>query len=143
MKFTKEIIAKAWEIRKTVAKEIGCRVNDVLWGGCLEMASEVKVMNGTPKQVSWATDIKSDNNKKLNFVICFVNNSDEIVDESKSLILDLIKTASLDAKFWIESRSLFAFHSDNFDIEEDERTGLKMASNKCRRVVEFIASMYM
>jgi len=35
-----KITAKAWEIRKNIAKELSCKPSEVLWSVCLEMADE-------------------------------------------------------------------------------------------------------
>lgn len=40
MKFTSDTIKKAWEIRRAVAAELNCKVTDVVWSICLEMAGE-------------------------------------------------------------------------------------------------------
>lgn len=86
MKFTSEIIKKAWQIRKTAAQKFGCRVSEISWGLSLKMAveagkeekkmekteeeytdmfravfypREIVDMQGTEKQRSWAYDIRS------------------------------------------------------------------------------------
>jgi predicted GTPase len=64
MEITK-ITAKAWEIRKEVAKEIGCNVSEVLWSECLKLASEcdaskLATLTGSEKQIKWATDIRGE-----------------------------------------------------------------------------------
>ena len=38
MKFTSEIIKKAWAIRKAAAQKFGCPVSEISWKECLSMA---------------------------------------------------------------------------------------------------------
>ena len=43
MKFSSELIKKAWQIRKQIAAELNCKVMEVLgWGEIIEMAKEEK-----------------------------------------------------------------------------------------------------
>ena len=100
MKFTKEIIVKAWKIRKSVAVELGCKVNAVLWGECISLAeecesNELATLEGSEKQIAWAESIRN------NFINGNVHCHSGILDDMKVFIIK-------------------ALESENEDLQEEE-----------------------
>ena len=85
MKFTSEIIKKAWAIRKIAAENFSCTVIEISWKICLQMAKgdDMEDWEGTEKQIAWAKKIKA---KKL----------EELEDEIKDYGIESIQETITD-----------------------------------------------
>lgn len=101
MKFTSKMIKKAWAIRKEAAAKFGCKCSEISWSICLKMAKEEKVMTGSAKQISWATDIK----KEALEGIEAGNLGFGFLKADKAVSIDWLKSNN-DSKFWIDNRKI-------------------------------------
>lgn len=97
MKFTGIIIAKAWEIRKSVASELGCKINDVVWGECLKMASgKVEAINVIVKNdkfeisVTYGASVTEQENR-LDVQLCSTTTIESIVNDIKITAISINK----------------------------------------------------
>lgn len=87
---------RAHEIRKIAARKFNCKVSEIVFSVCLEMAWEgEKLMKGTEKQIKWAMDIKA----QYETAAADLKGKSELMDKALELIFGLDES-----RFWIDNR---------------------------------------
>ena len=74
-------------------------------------------MTGSEKQIAWAEDIKAQAKKKIGHVTNYINNSGEIQEAGKSILINTLNGLMDSAKWWIDNRDNFSDHSDNWAMD--------------------------